>query len=81
MKVLRTLFQDKEAKLSAEKKKRVESMIKKVQDAEERKFKKQKEARKMVARALSKEAARKEKMEARGGGHGGSRGGRKRKRE
>ena len=78
MKVLRTLFQDKEAKQSAEKKKRVESMIKKVHEIEERKFKKQKEARRIVARALTKEAGRKERLEARRGGGGG---GRKRKRE
>lgn len=74
MKVLRTLFQQKEAKQTAEKKKRVEVMIRKVQQVEERKFKKQKEARKIVARSLSKAEAKKERLEARGGG-------RKRKRE
>jgi hypothetical protein len=74
MKVLRTLFQDKEARLEAEKKKRVEGLIKKVREEEDKKFKRQKEARKLVARALSKAKAKKEKLEARGGS-------RKRKRE
>jgi ribosome biogenesis protein BMS1 len=76
MKVLRTLFQEKEAKQSAEKTKRVETMIRKVKGEEERKFKKQKEARKLVARAISKAETKKQKFEARSGG-----GSRKRKRE
>jgi len=76
MKVLRTLFKDKEERQAAEKSKRVESLIKKVQGEEERKFKKQKEARKLVARAVSKAEAKKQRFEARGGGAS-----RKRKRE
>merc|ERR1712083_778915 len=46
MKMMRTIFQTKEEKLDAEKAKRIEHLIKKKNQEEEKKFKKQKEARK-----------------------------------
>ena len=76
MKVLRTLYKDKEEKQTAEKSKRFETLIKKVKVEEDKKFKKQKEARRLVARAVSKAEGKKQRFEA--GRAGGSR---KRKRE
>jgi len=64
MKVLKTLYKDKEERVASEKKKRVESFIKKVKDEEERKFKKQKEACKLVSRTLSQAEAKREKFES-----------------
>ena len=74
MKVLKTLYKNKEERLTSEKTKRVETFIKKMKDEEERKFKKQKEARKLVSRALSQAQTKREKFESSGRG-------KKRKRE
>jgi len=78
MKVLQTVFAHKQEKEEADKNKRMEALIKKKTAQEERKFKKQKEARKQVARAISKAEAKQHKMGGSGSGGGG--GGRKRKR-
>lgn len=59
MKMLRTVYQDKEEKMDREKNKRVEMLIKKKSAEMEKKFKRQKEARKQVARTLSKAEAKK----------------------
>ena len=48
--------------------KRMEALIKKKTALEERKFKKQKEARKQVARAISKTEAKQQRMAGGGGG-------------
>jgi hypothetical protein len=74
MKVLKTLYNDKEERLNSEKKKRVGTFIKKMKEEEERKFKKQKEARKLVSRTLSQAQAKRERFESSGKG-------KKRKRE
>ncbi len=79
MKMLSTLAEEKDKKLEADKSKRVQELIRRQEAAEERKFKKQKEARKQIARTLSKERAKKERMEERGGRQSAGRG-RKRKR-
>ncbi len=63
MKMMRTIFHDKEDKQASEKAKRFEQLISKKNKEEEKKFKKQKEARKQVARALSKAETRKRKLE------------------
>ena len=69
MKMMRTIYQAKEDKMKEEKTKRFETLIKKKNAEEEKKFKKQKEARKQVARALSKAEMKKRKAES---GHHGS---------
>ena len=66
MKMLKAVHQDKQDKLDKEQAKRVEALIKKKTQEEERKFKKQKEARKQVARAISKTEARQQKVASRG---------------
>ena len=68
-------MEEKAGKLEAEKKRRVGALIAKQEEVERRKLRHEKVARMKVARALSQERARKEKMAAKGGG-----GGRKRKR-
>lgn len=67
MKVLRTIFADKEEKTKAEQSKRINELIRRKNAEEERKFKRQKEARKQIARGISKEHAKQEKMAAKGG--------------
>ena len=66
MKMLKAVHQDKQEKLDKEQAKRMETLIKKKTQEEERKFKKQKEARKHVARAISKAEAKEQKLAARG---------------
>ena len=66
MKMLKAVHQDKQEKLDKEQAKRMETLIKKKTQEEERKFKKQKEARKHVARAISKAEAKEQKLTARG---------------
>ena len=75
MKMLTEAAEEKAGKLEAEKKRRVGALIAKQEEVERRKLRHEKVARMKVARALSQERARKEKMAAKGGG-----GGRKRKR-
>ena len=77
MKMMRTIYNAKEDKMKEEKTKRIETLIKKKNAEEEKKFRKQKEARKQVARALSKAETKKRKAES--GHHGGR--GKKRVRE
>ena len=77
MKALTEMAEEKASKLEAEKKKRVGALIAKQQEVERRKLRHEKVARMKVARALSQDRARKEKMAARGGGGGR---GRKRRR-
>merc|ERR1719356_197323 len=57
MKMLKAVHQDKQDKLEKEQAKRVEALIRKKTQEEEKKFRKQKEARKQVARAISKTEA------------------------
>jgi len=68
MKMLTEVAKKKEALTAKETEKRVKEFIKKKEAIEEKKFKRQKEARKQVARALSKDHARKERALERGGG-------------
>lgn len=66
MKMLKTVHQDKQEKLDKDQAKRMEILIKKKTQEEERKFKKQREARKHVARAISKAEAKEQKSASRG---------------
>ena len=68
MKMLNTVAGDKEDKLNAEKSKRIQDLINKQNALEAKKFKKQKEARREVSKSMSKEAAKKERLAAKGGG-------------
>lgn len=68
MRVLGGLAEDKEQRLEEAKRRRVGELVKRQEAAEAKKFKRQKEARKQVARAVSKEQIRKEKQAAKGGG-------------
>ncbi len=68
MKMLSSVAGEREAKLAEEKSRRVQELIRRQEAVEERKFKRQKEARKQIARTLSKERARKERLAERGGG-------------
>ena len=76
MKMLTTVSEDKERKMSEEKSKRIQELIRKQKALEEKKFKRQKEARKQVARLMSKDRIRKEKLASRGGSRG-ARGGKR----
>ncbi len=67
MKMLTTLAADKDSKLAEEKSRRVGALIARQQAVEDRKFKRQKEARKEIAKAISKERARREKSFMGGG--------------
>ena len=75
MKMMRTIYEDREDKLSTEKAKRIETLIKKKAIEEQKKFKRQKEARQRVAKVISKAEAKRQRAE-----NGGS-GGKKRKRD
>ena len=66
MKMMRTIYEDREDKLAGEKAKRIESLIKKKAQEEQKKFKRQKEARKQVARVISKAEAKKSKNSGNG---------------
>lgn len=66
MKMLNTLSNAKESKVAAEKSARIQELIRKKTLIEERKLRRQKEARQQVARALSKDRIRKEKLALRG---------------
>ena len=66
MKMLKTVHQDKQDRLDKEQGKRVEALIRKKAQEEQKKFKKQKEARKQVARAISKAEIRQQKLASRG---------------
>ena len=64
MKMMRTIYEAKSDKLALEKATRIETLIKRKNQEEAKKFKRQKEARKQVARALSKAETRKRKAES-----------------
>ena len=66
MKMMRTIYEDREDKLASDKTKRIETLIKKKAQEEEKKFKRQKEARKQVARQISKAEAKQQRAENRG---------------
>ena len=70
MKMITTVAGDKDDRLNAEKSRRIQDLINKHNTLEAKKFKKQKEARREVSKAMSKEAARKERLAAKGGGRG-----------
>lgn len=68
MKMLSTVAEDKADKLQKDKSKRIQELIRRKVALEEKKFKRQKEARRQVARSLSKSQAQKERLESRRGG-------------
>lgn len=60
--------------LQVEKSRRIQDLIQRQKSVEEKKFRRQKEARKEVSRTLSKEQARREKMASRGRGRSSRKG-------
>ena len=67
MKKLRALYANKVDREKADVSKKMEALIKKKTVLEEKKFKRQKEARKQVARAISKTEAKQQRMAGGGG--------------
>ena len=65
-KMMTAVAKAKEDKLNAEKSRRIQELINRQKVLEDKKFRRQKEARKQVSRALSKERIRKERLASRG---------------
>jgi len=72
-KMLREMYGKKQGTVEKEKNKRVEDFIQKKNIVEEKKMKRQKEARKQISRMMSKNKAKQERMLNRKGGKGGPR--------